>query len=107
MTNDIMSYAGIALIPCIIGLGTLFIQIGFPKKFVPLINLALGVASGIVFLYPADLKSGIVVGVFIGLSASGLYSGVKNVAEAITPATPIVEEKPAPIEQLPPTPTQV
>lgn len=93
MTDLVFSYASIALIPCIIGLGTLFLQVGFPKKFVPLVNLALGIAAGIVLLYPADIRSGAVVGIFIGLSSSGLYSGVKNVAQGITPAT--VQQVPA------------
>jgi hypothetical protein len=76
-----MEYAGIAIIPLVMGLSEVVKRMGLNAKFIPLVDLALGLAAGIVFLSPGDLKIGIVQGLFIGLSASGLYSGVKNVVE--------------------------
>ena len=78
-----MEYAGIALIPLVIGLAEVIKRIGLNSKFVPLVNLILGLIAGIIFLNPGDIKAGIIQGLFIGLSASGLYSGVKNVKEGI------------------------
>jgi len=78
-----MEYAGIALIPLIIGLAEVIKKIGLNSKFIPLVNLILGLIAGIIFLNPGDIKAGIIQGLFIGLSASGLYSGVKNTVEGI------------------------
>jgi len=78
-----MEYAGIALIPLVIGLAEVIKKIGLNSKFIPLVNLILGLIAGIIFLNPGDIKAGIIQGLFIGLSASGLYSGVKNVKEGI------------------------
>jgi hypothetical protein len=73
-----------AFVPAIIGVSQVLTSVGLNKKFVPLVNLGLGIASGVFFTSPNDIKSGIVEGVYIGLSASGLYSGVKNVYEGVT-----------------------
>ena len=78
-----MEYAGIALIPLVIGLAEVIKKIGLNSKFVPLANLILGLIAGIIFLNPGDIRAGIIQGLFIGLSASGLYSGIKNVKEGI------------------------
>lgn len=72
---------GIALIPLIIGLVELFKRLGLPKKLTPLASLILGVAAGVFYVFPSDLKGGIIVGIMMGLSSSGLYSGTKNTIE--------------------------
>ncbi len=78
-----MEYAGIALIPLVIGLAEVIKRFGLNVKFIPVINLIFGLMAGIIFLNPTDIRAGIVQGLFIGLSASGLYSGVKNTVEGI------------------------
>lgn len=53
-----------------------------PKKFIPLIDVILGIISGlVVFGYSMGLGAikGVVLGLAIGLSACGLFSGIKNV----------------------------
>ncbi len=80
--ND-FTFAGIALIPLVIGLSEVTKRLGLNVKFVPVLNLVLGLSAGLVFLNPGDVKAGIIQGLFIGLSASGLYSGVKNTVEGI------------------------
>lgn len=77
---DITVYE-VALIPLVTGLVQLSKQLGFPKKYGSLLSLVLGLIAGIVFVYPSDIKGGIITGLMIGLSASGLYSGVKNAGE--------------------------
>jgi len=78
-----MEYAGIALIPVVIGLAEVVNKLGLNPKFIPVVNLVFGLITGIFFLNPGDIKAGIIQGLFIGLSASGLYSGVKNTVEGI------------------------
>lgn len=71
----------VAILPIIIGLVELFKKVGVPAKALPFIALILGVAIGITYIAPGDIKQGLIVGVMLGLSASGLYSGTKNTIE--------------------------
>jgi hypothetical protein len=55
-----------------------------PKKFIPLIDVVLGITSGLlVFGYSMGLGAikGVILGLAIGLSACGLFSGIKNVTK--------------------------
>jgi hypothetical protein len=55
-----------------------------PKKFIPLIDVVLGIISGLlVFGYSMELGAikGVILGLAIGLSACGLFSGIKNVTK--------------------------
>lgn len=56
-------------------------RFGLPKKLAPLISLLLGISAGILYVNPHDIKGGVLVGLMMGLSASGLYSGTKNTFE--------------------------
>lgn len=58
-------------------------RLGLNAKFVPVLNVALGVVAGIVYMNPGDIKAGVLSGIIVGLSASGLYSGVKNVTAGL------------------------
>ena len=51
-----------------------------PAKLLPIIALVLGIAAGIVYS-GLDIKMGILVGIFIGVSAIGTYSGTTNITE--------------------------
>lgn len=66
----------------IIGLAELIKDLGIEKRWIPLVDLALGLTSGI-FVYGIaqgqGLLNGIVLGIALGLSACGLFSGFKNV----------------------------
>ncbi|MCR4436352.1 MAG: hypothetical protein QHH06_04635 [Clostridiales bacterium] len=79
----ITEYSGVAMVPIIIGLGQIARNMGFPAKFLPLLNLFLGFAASFLFSYASDIKTVIIQGLFLGLGASGLYSGTKNVIEGI------------------------
>ncbi len=76
-----MEYAGIAIIPLLIGLLEVFKILGLKAKYVPIFSVVLGIGSGIALFADGDLATGIVKGIFIGLSAVGLYSGTKNTFE--------------------------
>jgi len=72
----------VAQVALIIGLAELFKQIGLNKRWIPLVDIGLGLASGI-FIYGIamsyGLLDGIIIGIALGLSACGLFSGFKNV----------------------------
>jgi len=74
---------GVALVPIIIGISEVAKRVGFPKKFIPILDLTLGIAAGFIYAAPGNAKEAALVGIALGLSASGLYSGVKNVAQAV------------------------
>lgn len=71
----------VALIPLILALVELLKGLGLQKKFLPVASVLFGLAAGIFYVYPGDVKGGIIVGLMLGLSASGLYSSGKNMLE--------------------------
>lgn len=76
-----MEIYDVVLIPLIIGIVELLKFTGLHKKLLPLVSLLLGVLAGVFYVYPDDLKGGILVGLMMGLSASGMYSGGKALIE--------------------------
>jgi len=74
---------GVALVPIIIGLAEIAKRLGVPKKYLPVLDLVLGIVAGFIYAAPGNAKEAALVGIALGLSASGLYSGVKNVAQAV------------------------
>lgn len=77
---ELLSYAGIPAVVLIIGISSILTNLGVNKKIIPIINLILGLGAGIALNFP-DIMQGVFVGLAVGLSASGLYSGVKNTME--------------------------
>ncbi len=69
------------VIPIIIGIVEVVKRAGLPCKFSPLVSLALGLFFGFVFL--DTFKESLIIGLMVGLSATGLYSGSKNLNEAV------------------------
>ncbi|MBS4172615.1 hypothetical protein [Bacillus sp. FJAT-49736] len=70
----------VAIIPLIIGVVELFKRAGLSKKYSPFIAVILGLLFGI-FYVSGSIKEGIIIGLMLGLSASGLYSGTKNMTK--------------------------
>jgi hypothetical protein len=69
------------VIPIIIGIVEVVKRTGLPKKFSPLVSLALGLFFGFVFL--DTFKESLIVGLIVGLAASGLYSGSKSLNQVV------------------------
>jgi hypothetical protein len=69
------------VIPIIIGIVEVVKRAGLPNKFSPLVSLAIGLFFGFVFL--DTFKESLIIGLMVGLSATGLYSGSKNLNEAV------------------------
>lgn len=80
--TDLLVYAGIPAVALIMGAAELLKKVGFNAKFIPVINVILGLVAGIA-LNPADVIAGVFTGLAVGLSAGGLYSGAKNVNEGM------------------------
>lgn len=84
--NELIKYllTPVAQIALIIGIAEMMKRLGIASKFIPLIDLGLGLVSGIC-IYGLSMGYGIaesiVLGIALGLSACGLFSGVKNVAQ--------------------------
>lgn len=86
--NELLTYllTPVAQVAVIMALAELVKRLGLDNRFIPLVDLALGVLSGVLIyviylgMHPIE---GIVIGTALGLSACGLFSGVKNVSEKI------------------------
>lgn len=71
-----------AQVALVIGLAEVCKRLGLPSRFIPLVDVGLGLLSG-VGVYGTmgyDLMTSIVIGLAVGLSACGLFSGIKNVS---------------------------
>lgn len=56
----------------------------FDSKYIPLVDLILGIVSGIIvfgIMQGLGWLTGLLLGVALGLMACGLFSGVKNVTK--------------------------
>lgn len=73
----------VAIIPLIIGVVELLKSVGLPRKFSALGAAVLGILIGVFYMYPKEIPKGIIIGLSLGLSASGLYSGTKNTVQGI------------------------
>ena len=74
----------ISQIGLIIGIAEVIKRLGLDSKWVPLVDLGLGIASGVLINFLAlgyGIAQSIIMGIAMGLSACGLFSGVKNVTE--------------------------
>lgn len=64
------------LICTVIGLATCFKTLGLNKKFIPLMNVVLGVLTSYIFI-DGSWREIVITGLLIGLSASGLFDQTK------------------------------
>ena len=76
-----MDYTDALIIAVIMAMVQFFKAMGATKKMLPLSALALGIIGGVFYIYPGDLKAGILTGLIMGLAASGFYSSGKTVIE--------------------------
>lgn len=84
--NELTTYlfTPIAQVAIIMAIAEVVKQLGLNTKYIPLVDIGLGLIAGLL-VYTAHLGfapiEGIVVGIALGLSACGLFSGVKNFIE--------------------------
>jgi ribose/xylose/arabinose/galactoside ABC-type transport system permease subunit len=66
---------GIGIISLIMGLTELAKQMGVPNRFLPLLNLVLGLIGG--FIIQRETIPAIIMGLMMGTSAAGIYRSAK------------------------------
>ena len=86
MMEDLLNYllAPVGQVALIIGLAQLVKNLGLKSKYIPLFDVLCGLVGGILVYFielKYDLIQSIMIGLAIGLSACGLFSGIKNLAE--------------------------
>ncbi|MFC8055356.1 holin [Bacillus cereus] len=64
------------MIGIVVGLSQIAKTMGSQTKYIPLLNLTLGIVLGVLFL-DGDIKTNVFQGIIIGLSASGLFDHTK------------------------------
>jgi type III secretory pathway component EscS len=75
-----------ATVPIVIAITQAIKMLGFVQdKYIPFISMLVGVAVAMLLTHDFmhDLSNTIMSGILFGLSASGLYSGVKSTSQAI------------------------
>lgn len=65
-----------AMIGVVVGLSQIAKTNGLQTKYIPILNLTLGIVLGVLFL-SQDIKMNILQGMIIGLSACGLFDHTK------------------------------
>lgn len=76
-----LTYVGIPIVALLIGILEVLKKTGLNPKYIPITSLVLGIIGGIVLFGDGDMTGGVVTGLFMGLSAIGVYSGTKNTLE--------------------------
>ena len=84
-TTELLTYliSPVAQVSFIMAIAEIAKGIGLDKRFIPILDVLLGVAIGILVytVYSGmGIVEGIIIGLATGLSACGLFSGIKNVA---------------------------
>ena len=67
----------IALVPIIVLLVEVIKRLGLPKRILPILNIFLGLIAAFVYI-TNDPKEAVLIGLVMGFSAMGLWSGAKN-----------------------------
>lgn len=84
--NELLTYlfTPVAQVALIIGLAEIIKRMGLNTKYIPMVDVGLGLLSGLcVYTLAMDYSTveGIILGIALGLSACGLFSGIKNTME--------------------------
>lgn len=72
-------------VPIIVALTQVFKMIGLSKKYFPISNTVLGILVAYLFVPSGkeDIPLAVLIGIIIGLSASGLYSSGKSTLKQV------------------------
>lgn len=84
--NELITYllSPVAQVALIVGLAEVLKRLGCPTKYIPLVDLLLGLVSGVCIygmVMGFGMAKGVILGIALGLSACGLFSGIKNTFE--------------------------
>lgn len=81
LTNFVLTQS--IAVAIIMGIAQVAKGLSLNSKFIPILDIALGIILGIVFFAGQGIQYGIVIGIILGLEACGLFSGGKNVITAV------------------------
>lgn len=86
--NELVRYlfTPVAQVAIIMAIAEVVKRLGLDKRYIPLVDVALGLAMGIgiyIVYFHMNPVEGVLVGLALGLSACGLFSGTKNVIQKI------------------------
>ena len=70
-----MELTQLTAVPVIIALTQMIKQMGFPNRYLPVVNLVLGVVAAVILFHVSVLS--ITTGIVYGLTAAGLYRSIK------------------------------
>ncbi|WP_374019201.1 transposase [Paenibacillus thiaminolyticus] len=73
-----MEISDVMIVAVIVGLVEIAKGLGLPNRLAPVLSIILGIAAGVVYLTPGDLKMGVMYGIICGLTSCGLYSTGKS-----------------------------
>lgn len=78
-----MEYLGFAGVPIIIGLVQMAKEAGLPARYAAAVAVCLGVIinAGVTIATGGDVIGGLLLGIAVGLAASGLYSVARTSTE--------------------------
>lgn len=84
---------GVAVVPAVVGLVEVCKDLGLPTRAAPAAAVVLGVLAAMAQLYEGQWPwiQAVVLGVSLGLSACGLYSGAKTVIAKVSDNVPLQE----------------
>lgn len=74
-------FTPVAQIAIIIGLAEIAKKLGLKSKFIPVFDVIIGILCGVIVYgikMDCGIVEGVIVGIALGLSACGLFSGIKN-----------------------------
>lgn len=85
-TKELINYllTPVAQVALIIGLAEIVKRLGLENRFIPIVDVVLGLICGYGVYYVSmgrTVTESVLVGLALGLSACGLFSGIKNVTE--------------------------
>lgn len=97
---------GVVIVPAVVGLTQVVKECGVPSRLAPAAAVFFGVLAGLAQIYGAHFQwiQAVVIGIALGLSAVGLYSGATSLFAATQAASPAASQA-APAIQTPVSPS--
>lgn len=94
---------GVAVVPAVIGLVEVCKDLGLPTRAAPAAAVVFGVLAAMAQLYAGTWPwiQAVVLGISLGLSACGLYSGAKTVVQKVATDVPLQEIAATPTPAVP------
>lgn len=69
------------IIAVLVGVSQIVKGLGLPKKYVPAVNVVLGVIAGLTMVEAPTIQEKVLYGIIVGLSASGLFDQSKLITK--------------------------